>query len=187
MDSLPFYIFLFIHLVSLVVGFGSVLVTDFFGLLWMRGRMKLSFITRVADVTQKLIWLGYGGMIASGLGLIILKGYVDNLTKIKIFFVAMVGINGIFLHLIKKAFENMGDDEQVPNLLKFRMGLATFVSQLGWWGAILIGFVHRHYQHYFEWPANPWCYIAAIASGIIVIALLGELVLRKHHKSDAQS
>ncbi len=36
MDSLIFYIFLFVHLTSLIVGFGAVLVTDFFGLLWLR-------------------------------------------------------------------------------------------------------------------------------------------------------
>jgi len=35
MDTTAFYIFLFVHLVSLIVGFGSVLVIDFFGLLWI--------------------------------------------------------------------------------------------------------------------------------------------------------
>src|SRR3989338_10746466 len=83
----PFTLFLFIHIISLVVGFGTVLVTDFFGFLWMRRTISKTVLTQVTHSTKKLIWLGYTGLVVSGIGLLIMKGYVDNLTKIKLFFV----------------------------------------------------------------------------------------------------
>ena len=179
MQIQPFHIFLFIHLACLITGFGAVLVLDTFGLLWLLKKIPLSLVNKVAHVTQRLIWLGWFGMVASGLGLIIIKGYVDNLTVIKLFFVAMVGLNGVWLHFIKKSITNLGDNEPMPLLIKFRMFLATTISQTGWWGAILIGFVHRHIQHNIPWPANPWIYIFLIAGVFAVALAAGELALKK--------
>src|SRR3989338_9444425 len=163
MDSTHFYIALFVHLASLIIGFGAVLVIDTFGLLMLLGKQPLEQVKKVARVTQMLIWIGWGGMVVSGVNLIWLKGYVDNLTKIKLFFVLAVGLNGIFLHFISKSMQNISDDRQTPKLLKFRIGLATVISQLGWWGAMTIGFVHRHWRHQIDWPLNPWSYIFGIA------------------------
>lgn len=50
---------LFIHLISLIVGFGSVIVIDTFGFLWLLKKVKLTFVNRVANVTQPLIWIGW--------------------------------------------------------------------------------------------------------------------------------
>ncbi len=177
MDTLPFYIFLFVHLTSLIVGFGAVLVTDFFGFLWMRKKINISTVQELACQTEKLIWLGWCGLVASGIGLITIKGYVDNLTVIKLFFVAMIGLNGIYLRTIKKTSERLGDGP-MPGFLKFRIGLATAISQLGWWGALSIGFVHRHWKHTISWPENPWAYIGIISFVIIFAAVVGELALK---------
>ncbi len=172
MDTLPFYIFLFIHVVSLVVGFGAVLATDFFGLMWMLKKVSMKTVSTVAHHTEKLIWLGWGGLVVSGVGLITIKGSIDNLTLIKLFFVAMIGVNGLFLHAIKKMSDRIGDGP-MPNSIKFRVGLASLVSQLGWWGAMSIGFIHRHWRHSIAWPENPILYIVVISSAIILVGLIG--------------
>jgi hypothetical protein len=176
MDTFPFYIALFIHLVSLIVGFGAVIVIDFAGFLWLLKKRRLDFIVRVARVTQPLIWAGWCGLVASGIVLITLKGYVDGLTILKLFFVAMLGLNGIFLHIIKQALERRAahGENNLPFIWQYRVGLSSFISQLGWWGALTIGFVHRHWRHYIEWPRNPWAYIFAIAAFIFILALIGE-------------
>lgn len=178
MDTPLFYIFLFVHLVSLLVGFGSVIVIDSFGFLWLLKKVQLSFVMRVAETTQKLIWIGWSGMVFSGLFLITAKGYVDNLTKIKIFFVLLVGLNGIFLHLLKKAFEKIQDGSTMPNILMFRMAITTLISQTGWWGALLIGFVHRHLSHNIPWPSSPYTYMVVWVIFLIVLWGSGELMLR---------
>ncbi len=178
MDTTIFYVALFVHLSCLILGFGSVMVIDTFGLLWLFKKAKMSFIMKVAETTQKLIWVGWSGMILSGLILITSKGYVDNLTKIKLFFVLMVGINGILLHRLKKWSEQIGDNP-VPPRLFFRTMLSTAISQTGWWGALLIGFLHRHIEHTITWPANPYLWMFAIIGIFGAAAIIGETTIKK--------
>ena len=174
MDTLPFYIALFVHIVSLIVAFGSVLVTDFFGLLWLikYKNITLRSVMSIGDVTQKLIWLGYFGMIVSGSTLIYIKGFIDHLTQIKIFFVLLVGINGIYLHYIKEACKKVSG-ESISQRLKFHIGFSSFISQLGWWGALTIGFLHRHWRHNIPWPDAPVFWVIGTVVLLIVIGSIG--------------
>jgi hypothetical protein len=179
MDTPLFYTFLFMHLASLVVGFGAVIVIDSFGLLWLFKKVPLSQVMKVAETTQKLIWIGWGGMVISGLVLITSKGYVDNLTKIKIFFVLMIGLNGIYLHFIKKGMEKIQDGEAVPRLIMLRTALASTISQTGWWGAMFIGFIHRHIEHNIPWPNNPYPFIILVALVFLGAGTLIEFLCNK--------
>jgi len=181
MDTQLFYIFLLVHLLSLIVGFGAVLVIDSVGLLWLLKKTRTSFVSKLAQITQRLIWLGWSGLVISGIWLITLKGYVDNLTKIKLFFVLMLGVNGIYMHYIRKIFKRMGDGREMTDLLKFRIGLATAVSQLGWWGAITIGFLHRNWRHDIPWPNNPWFIVLIIVLVILIVELTGEIYFSRQH------
>ena len=178
MDSLTFYIFLFIHLISLIVGFGAVLITDFFGLLWLRKQVSTKFMVEASGWAKTLIWLGWFGLVFSGLVLLTQKGYVDNLTQIKLFFVAMIGANGVFLHKIHIALERLGN-ANMSSRLKFRIVVASIISQVGWWGAIFIGFIHRHWRHNISWPDNPWLYMAIIGGAFMALLLIGELIFGK--------
>ncbi|MES2436466.1 MAG: hypothetical protein V4519_00485 [Patescibacteria group bacterium] len=179
MDTPVFFVFLFIHIVSLITGFGAVIAIDFSGVLWMLKKLPLKTVAQIAEVTQRLIWIGWVGLVLSGIGLITLKGFIDNLTWIKLFFVAMLGLNGIFLHFIKKATDRLGDVNDLPPNLVFKTGLASTISQLGWWGALSIGFVHRHIWHYISGPKNPWIYMVAIIVLIALAAVIGNAVTRK--------
>lgn len=180
MNSLHFYIALFFHLAFLIMAFGSVMVIDTFGILMLLKKQTLEQVKKVAKITQVLIWAGWLGMVVSGINLIYLKGYVDNLTKIKIFFVLMVGVNGIFLHYIKKALDKYKTAHDIPKLWMFRMFLATTISQTGWWGAFFIGFVHRHIEHNILWPVNPFTWIFYIIFIFGLIFILGESLLKKN-------
>ena len=175
-----FTVALFVHLVSLVVGFGAVVVVDMFGLLWLARRVPLSLVNRVAGVTQRLIWLGWSGLVVSGLVLISKKGFVDNLTLIKLFFVAMLGANGLFLHTIKKRMEALSDDAIMTPDLKRQVGFSSFISQLGWWGAMLIGFIHNNWQQNINWPPHPWYFIIGMA---VVFLGIGFLTLPRTSRS----
>lgn len=106
-------------------------------------------------------------MVAAGIPLIILKGEMDNLMIIKLFFVALIGINGLLLHFLHKKVGKYKKGEHVPNLFMFRLMLSLFVSQISWWGALLIGFLHRHVSTIINWPDMPW-----FGSGLILGALL---------------
>ncbi len=132
---------LFIHLISLVVGFGAVIVVDVWGLLWILNKQKLSQVMSVAGVTQKLIWLGFLGLVVSGL---FLGAHYDKpRTQLKIGLVVMLGINGLYLAYLKNWAEKLGDVKfgKSPVMFRLQMAMATTVSQIGWWGAVIIGFL----------------------------------------------
>ncbi len=179
MDSLHFYLALFFHLVFLILGFGSVMVIDTFGLLMLLKKTTLVMVEKVANITQKLIWVGWTGMVISGFNLIILKGYVDNLTKIKIFLVLLIGLNGWFLHKIKQTLKQHAQFSDIPNKIKFNIFFSTLISQIGWWGALVIGFVHRHIKHNIVYPENPYLWIINLLLGLACIFILGRMVFKK--------
>lgn len=181
MESTSFYIALFIHLVGLILAFGSVMVTDLFGMLWVFDRVRFPQIVRVGGVTENFIWIGWGIMIAAGIPLALMKGYVDNLMIIKLFFVALIGVNGIFLNRLHKQLIGYEKAVHVPKITMFRLMLALFVSQLSWWSALVIGFLHRHVQSVIEWPDSPWTYCFLILGVLLLIWQVGEKLLVEIH------
>lgn len=184
MESTEFFIFLFFHLSFLILAFGSVLVTDLYGLLWMLDRVRFNQIVKVSSVTEKFIWTGWAGMVAVGIPMIIMKGEVDNLMIMKLLFVGLVGLNGYPLHLLQKKMKEFKEEDVVPGIFIFRLTLSITLSQIGWWGALLIGFLHRHVQTIIEWPEQPWLYIGLFIAGFLVIWGIGEMIL-KQKKDDA--
>ena len=61
----------------------------------------------------------------------------------------------------------------------FRLILSLSVSQLGWWSAILTGFLHRHVQSVIEWPSAPWLVCGLVLAGIFLLWAGGELLFKK--------
>jgi hypothetical protein len=180
METTPFFILLFVHLSGLIFGFGSVLVTDLYGLLWIWDRVRFQQVVRVSGVTAKSIWAGWGLMVATGIFLLILKGAIDNLMIVKLFFVGLIGLNGILLHVLQKKVRGYEEGSDVPTLTLFRLAFALFVSQLGWWNAVLIGFLHRHVQTVIEWPDSPWLLIGLVVAVLLVISASGEVLIRRN-------
>jgi hypothetical protein len=178
MDTAPFYLLLFIHLASLILGFGSVLVTDLYGLLWIWDRLRFREVVRMSGVNARFIWIGWSGMVLSGVPLILLKGEIDQLMIVKLFFVALIGLNGIPLHFLQKKMEELGRGAAVPGVFMFRLTLSLLVSQLGWWGAMTIGFLHRHVWSVIEWPDRPWLVPTLIVVGFLLVWGGGEAFFR---------
>lgn len=179
MESTEFFILLFFHLSFLILGFGSVLVTDLYGLLWIWDRVRFKQIIKVSSVTEKFIWTGWTGMVAAGIPMILMKGEVDNLMTVKIAFVILIGINGIPLHMIQKKLREYKESEVVPGIFIFRLVLSITVSQITWWGAVLIGFLHRHVSTIIEWPDRPILYVGLFIAGLLIIWGTGEYILKK--------
>jgi len=183
METSEFFVFLFIHLVGLILGFGSVLVTDLLGLLWVFDRVRFPHLVRISGRTEKFIWAGWSILVAAGIPLVYLKGTIDNLMIIKLFFVVLIGINGIFLHRFHKKLERYREGDDVPNLTMFRLSLSLSISQLGWWGALVIGFLHRHVRTIIDWPAHPWFVSLIILASISLIWAVGEVTFKINKKN----
>ncbi|MFE5881558.1 hypothetical protein [Streptomyces hydrogenans] len=129
----------FLHVAALVVGLGAVLAVDWFALLWLVGRRRLSDILGTACTLQVPIWLGLAGLVVTGL---FLRPNLESpLTLLKLSLVLAVTVNGLYAHWLGQRLEPYRDTAP-PRHLLLQSGLATTVSQTGWWGATLIGFLN---------------------------------------------
>lgn len=138
-DRLLRTVALFVHLVSLVVGLGAVMAVDWFAMLWLLGRRSLGDVARVGNATHTLIWIGLTGLILSGT---VLRPDLSNpLTWIKLGLVLLVMLNGLHAYSVGERLVRLQFDNPPRRMLR-RAGIAAIVSQLGWWGATLIGFVN---------------------------------------------
>jgi hypothetical protein len=128
---------LFVHLSSLVVGFGAVLVADYFCLLWLVRRSSLTDALVGVSRLHPLIWLGLAGLTVSGA--LLQPHLTAPLTRVKLGLVVLVALNG--LQAIRLSHRMLA----APSPMRVRLvawgGVTAMVSQGCWWGAVLIGFL----------------------------------------------
>jgi hypothetical protein len=129
---------LFAHLGSLLVGFGAVLLVDWFGLLWLAGRRSLADVLRTAQGAHVPTWLGFTGLLASGA---LLGPEPTALTAAKLLAVLMVGLNGVFAGTLLSKLARYSD-RRLPVMLLIRASAATTLSQGAWWTAVVIGYLN---------------------------------------------
>ena len=129
---------LFGHLASLVVGFGSVVGVDYFGLLWFLRRIPLDTMLLQADRMSPLIWLGLGGLVVTGAFMEPQLG--APLTLIKMGCVVGVGIVGVLALSTKRTM--MRQMPRVTASVLIRGLFLAATSQALWWSTVLIGFLN---------------------------------------------
>jgi transposase-like protein len=132
-----------LHVLSLVVAFGAVLVIDWHGLLWLAGRRGLTESTRLAAGAGPLIWGGLAGLIATGA--LLHPNLHSPLTVTKLVLVLAVAWNGAAMSALRRRMAQLPayvKPADLPRRDWRLMMTATVISQVGWWGAIIIGFVN---------------------------------------------
>lgn len=132
-----------LHVMSLVASFGAVLLVDWHGLLWLARRRTLPESTRLAAAASPIIWAGLGGLLVTGA--LLRPDLGSPLTLVKLALVLAVSVNGAVMAPVRLKLTELSADASpvdVPEREWRRMVLATTVSQIGWWGAVVIGFVN---------------------------------------------
>ena len=148
-DSRVARVALFIHLVSMAIGFGAVIVIDIYGLLWLAGRRTLVELVDLDTAAHTVIALGVGGLLASGIAL--QPDLATPLARFKMLLVLVLMLNGLaaqrFLVGLRKTLPPATRGASIP-WAAFQRGLAAaLVSQASWWGAIAIGFITNAARH----------------------------------------
>ena len=133
---------LFLHLVSVVVSFGAVIFLDVYGLLWLFGHRDLRDILQLVSTGHVLISLGLIGLIGTGL---VLHPNLDSwLVRMKMVLVLVVMLNGVNAHRLSRRLWRLPGNPRGANIpwdCARPLFLAAAISQAGWWGAVIIGFV----------------------------------------------
>jgi len=141
----PWYVHraaLFVHLVSLVAGFGAVLVADVHGVLWLLGRRRLDQLLSVTHALHAMIWTGLLGLTLSGV--LLHPNVLLPRTEIKLALVLVAGLNGLWVGALSRRLARQSAARQ-PGELDHRLVIAVMtsgaISQAAWWGATLVGFL----------------------------------------------
>jgi hypothetical protein len=127
---------LFGHLASVVAGLGAVLAVDFHALQWLLGRRSLRSVLTVAAGLTPLIWVGFVGLLATGA--LLAPDLSNPLTDIKLGLVLLVGLNGAYAGHMHTRMTSVSEHNARVN---FPATISAAISQIGWWGAVLIGFL----------------------------------------------
>ncbi|MET9617102.1 hypothetical protein [Kitasatospora indigofera] len=130
---------LFGHLAALVVGFGAVLVIDYLGLLWLLGRRSLRQVLTSTDSLHLPVWTGLAGLMFTGLFLH--PDLSSPLTCVKLVAVLVIALNGLFAGTVQQRLAALGG-RRPPRRLLLTSAAAAGVSQLGWWLAVVVGFLN---------------------------------------------
>ncbi len=137
---------LFCHIVFLAVSFGAVLAIAFEGLALLLRRVPVRRVVGLALSLDPLIWLGLAGMCGSG---ILLDPRMDRpLTMVKLLLVLAVALDGLWARELMREFRRLpADDTRVPAPLMRSAVSSAVISQTGWWGAVVIGFLATNARH----------------------------------------
>ncbi|WP_424888238.1 hypothetical protein [Streptomyces sp. XH2] len=130
---------LFVHLATLALGFGAVLVADYYGMLWLTGRMSLMDTLDSAGRLHTPIWAGLAGLVGSGV--LLHPDTSSTPTRIKLVMVLALSLNGLQAGLLNRRMAAARRPGGQPPRRFLAWGAGTaLVSQACWWGAVIIGF-----------------------------------------------
>lgn len=128
----------FVHLACVVLGLGSVLAVDWFGLRWQLGHGTLREVVTTATALAVPIWLGLGGLMLSGM--LLSPDYGSTITLVKVGMVGVAGVVGVLALAVSRRLAA----RTFPSRRLLRAGLLmAATSQLAWWTATVIGFLNR--------------------------------------------
>ena len=140
---------LFIHLMSMAIGFGAVIMVDVYGLMWLFGFRTLANMVELTTVAHTVIAVGVGGLLASGIALN--PNLSSPLSRFKMGLVLVLMLNGVaaqrMLHRMRKALPPDTRGGNIPWSGFQRMLAAAMISQSTWWGSIAIGFITNANRH----------------------------------------
>jgi hypothetical protein len=129
------------HLAALVVGLGAVLAIDWHGLLWLLRRIELAELLTVTSRLTTPVWAGLTGLVATGA--LLSPDTAAPLTRLKLVLVALVTVNGLHAGAVHDALlRASATGGRLPLPLLVRGLTVGAVSQLGWWGATVIGLLN---------------------------------------------
>jgi transposase-like protein len=131
-----------VHVLSLVLGFGAVLLVDWHGVLWLTGRRGFGEVRRLGAAAGPLVWAAYAGLLASGV--LLGPNLHRALTWIKVGAVLLIGTNGLGVARLSRQLSPLPDMLSLRGMsapLRRRLLMTVVMSQLGWWTAIVVGLI----------------------------------------------
>jgi hypothetical protein len=132
-----FDIFLFIHLVGIIIALGSVTVIDWLGFL---GRKNLSWkqtTIKAHHITKPLIWIGTTLVLLSWIPILISSKTIFPVTKSIILTILI--LNGSFLSFyISPRLNKSPKNKLLSKSTQNKIFLSFIVSFISWWVFVIL-------------------------------------------------
>ncbi|WP_423184562.1 hypothetical protein [Arthrobacter sp. NyZ413] len=142
-DSFVFNVSVVLHDLFLVVAFGSIILVDWHGFLWLIGKRQLAETIRLDGAATPLIWAGLAGLLATGA---FLGPHLNNpMTELKLAAVLALSLNGIMLIPLMRRLARLSAKAVFMDLTsgqRIHLLSCLVISQVCWWTAIIIGFIN---------------------------------------------
>ena len=132
-----------LHVLSMVVAFGAIILVDWHGFLWLVGRRTLAEIIRLDGAATPLIWGGLAGMLVTGAFLS--PHLASPMTDLKLAAVLVLSLNGIMLIPLMRRLAHLPPNTGFGALTtgqRIHMMACLAISQACWWTAIVVGFIN---------------------------------------------
>lgn len=134
---------LFAHLASLIVGFGAVLMVDWYALLWVTEWRTVRDLRQVDLTLKPPIWVGIIGLLVSGA--LLQPDLGSPPTLVKLGAVLVLSLNGVAItrwtvHLAR--FPRKTRFSSLPRAARMRFITSAAISQVAWWTAVVIGMLN---------------------------------------------
>jgi len=140
---------LFVHLIGMALGFGSVVMIDVYGLMWLFGYKTLYELVDLLTVAHGVIAVAVGTLLASGIALN--PDLSSPLARFKMLLVLVLMLNGVWAQrLLRRMLRTLPAETRGASIpwSHFQRALtAALISQASWWGAIAIGFLTSVARH----------------------------------------
>ena len=125
----------FIIISGYIIGLGAVTVIDILGFLGRKSSYWTEATIRAHKVTKPLIWIG--------IFLVCIGGLILNIPQYLFLIYFILALNGLFLSFyvspILLEIERKNKQNQlIPNPLQKKIVLSFIVSDLGWWGSLIL-------------------------------------------------
>ena len=134
---------LFVHLASVIVGLGAVLMVDWYALLWVTEWRTVRDLRQV-DITLKLpIWIGIIGLLTSGA--LLHPDLGSPLTIVKLGAVLVLSLNGVAITRWTTSlarFPRKTRFNSLPRAARLQFMTSAVISQVAWWTAVVIGMLN---------------------------------------------
>lgn len=135
-------IWILIHLAGLSAAYGSVLVVDIIGLIWLFRQISRERMLAITAWAQPVIWSGLAAMLVSGamLG----PDLSRPLTKLKMGLVILLALNGLNLDALRKRTKSLTGQLfwDTPQSYKVWSIFSIVLSQALWISIILTAAVN---------------------------------------------
>lgn len=131
-------IWFIVHLASLALAYGTVIIVDLIGGLWLLGELGRERMLKITAWAQPVIWAGLVGMMISGA--LLGPDLTKPLTRVKMTLVILLAVNGLNLDALRKRTTQLSGQKfwDTPNSYKAWSVFSIALSQALWISIIVI-------------------------------------------------